>query len=237
MPSPLRIFIGYDPRESIAFHVLSHSILKRASGPISITPIVRDHLGKVFTRERGPLESTDFSISRFLVPYLSGYEGFSIFMDCDMLCRDDIYELVDIADQISGEPAFTSSALWVVKHDYTPRSSIKFLNQKQSGYRCKNWSSLMVFNNAECKALTPEYVNSEHGLKLHQFFWLGKDGEEKIGELPKTFNWLVGEYPPNPDAKILHYTLGTPNMPGYESCDHADLWLAERDEMLAGWKA
>ena len=88
-----KIFIGYDPNEVVAYHVLAHSIIRRASAPVSITPLARPHMTKFFARERGPLDSTDFSISRFLVPYLSDYTGYSLYMDCDMLCLTDITSL------------------------------------------------------------------------------------------------------------------------------------------------
>jgi len=94
----LNVYIGYDPNESVAFYTLAHSILRRASIPVSIAPLMRSQLKGVYTRERGPTESTEFSLTRFLVPYLSGYAGWSLFMDCDMLCLADVAEL---AAQIS----------------------------------------------------------------------------------------------------------------------------------------
>jgi len=233
---PLRVFIGYDPRESIAFHVLSHSILRRASAPVAIIPIVRDHLGKVFTRERGPLESTDFAISRFLVPYLSGYAGVSVFMDCDMLCLADIHELnpersgvYDKATDRRISASESPAAVWVAKHDYVPKSAIKMDGQQQTAYPRKNWSSLIVFDNARCRALSPDYVNLATGLELHRFHWIR---DEAIGALPLEWNWLIGEYPKNHDAKILHYTLGGPWMDGHRDCDHAEEWYAERAHMM-----
>lgn len=222
----LRVFIGYDERETAAFHVLAHSILSRASRPVSIIPLAKRHLPE-YTRPRAANESTDFSLTRFMVPYLCGYEGYAVFMDLDMLCLADIWELM--GRDWSKDP----KAVWVCKHDYTPKSATKFLGNEQTTYRCKNWSSLMVFNNAECRALTPKYVNTASGLALHQFFWLGKDGEERVGPLPLAWNWLVGEYPPNPQAKILHYTLGGPWFEDFIKCDHAQEWYDERAKMLA----
>lgn len=206
MTQPLRVFIGYDSKEPVAYHVLAHSILTRTSYPVSIIPLRQDTLRQagVYTRERGPTESTEFSLTRFLVPYLSGYEGYSVFMDSDMLCRVDIAELyAPIAMQIVGD----GKSLLCCQHDYTPRETVKFLGNPQTSYPRKNWSSLMVFANDQCKALTPEYVNTASGLDLHRFKWLD---DEQIGALPLTWNWLVGEYPENPDAKILHWTLGGP---------------------------
>lgn len=219
--TPLRVFIGYDPREAVAFHVLAHSILRRASVPVSIIPIARHHVVGIHTRPRGPLDSTDFSITRFLVPYLSGYEGAAVFMDCDMLCRADIAELFDYV---------SSAAVYVAKHDYTPIGGKKFLDQQQTTYSRKNWSSVMLFNNAECKALTREYVNEASGLDLHQFRWLEED---MIGGLPLEWNWLVGEddYPYNPFAKLLHFTRGGPWFADFINCDHADEWRLEKRRM------
>lgn len=215
---PIRIFIGYDAKETIAYHVLSHSILSRAKSPISITPIARGHLHGIYTRSRGPTESTDFSLTRFLVPYLSGYQGYSIFMDCDMLCLSDISDLIDLAY------ANPQKAVWVCPHEYTPKTQTKFLGQTQTVYPRKNWSSLMIFKNAACRALTPEFVNTATGLELHRLTWTE---EERVGFLPIAWNWLVGEYAPNKNARMLHYTLGTPCFPEYRNCDHADLWWNE----------
>lgn len=212
---PLRIFIGYDEREKAAYHVLAHSILARASIPVSICPINRKNLKGIFTRERGELESTDFSISRFLVPHLSGYEGISVFMDADMLCLGDVAELLQYA------PA--NHSVSVVKHSYTPRGTQKFLGEKQTAYPMKNWSSLMVFNNAKCRDLSPEAVNTQSGLWLHQFQWA--DG---IDSIPLTWNWLVDEYEGLPvDPKLIHYTLGGPWFPETRHCTGAQLWLSE----------
>lgn len=220
--NPLRIFIGYDSHEPIAYHVLAHSILTRASVPVSITPLVQDTLRKqgLYTRERNPLESTEFSLTRFLVPYLSDYEGWSVFMDCDMLCLADVDELRDLC--------FTDESVVVVQHDYVPRANAKFLGHKQSTYPRKNWSSVMAFNNSKCRELLPEYINSATGLDLHRLNWA-----RSVGPLPLKWNYLVGE---DRQAlgmpKILHYTNGGPWFDEYKNCDHADLWFAERDAML-----
>lgn len=214
----LNVFIGFDPKETVAYHVLAHSILRRASIPVSIAPLMQSQLGGIYTRERGPTESTQFSLTRFLVPALSAYRGWSLFMDCDMLCLADIAEL---AGWIERAP---DKALLVCQHDYTPKTERKFLDQVQTKYPRKNWSSLMLFNNARCAALTPAYVNSASGLDLHRFRWLE---DAAIGSLPLEWNWLVGEYPPTPAAKIVHYTLGGPYFDDYRDCDYADEWREE----------
>jgi hypothetical protein len=215
----LQVYIGFDPREAIAFDVLASSIRRRASIPVTITPLVQKELRDkgLYTRERGPTESTEFSMTRFLVPALAGYEGWSLFMDCDMLCLADIAELFALREE--------DKAVMVAKHDYVPKTDRKFLDQVQTKYQRKNWSSLMLFNNPRCRALTPDYVNSASGLELHRFKWLE---DARIGELPKEWNWLVTEYDHNPAARIVHYTLGGPWFDEYRGCDYAAEWFAER---------
>ena len=183
-------------------------------------------LKDVLTRERHPLQSTDFSFSRFLTPYLSDYTGWSVFMDCDMLVLKDIAELWSLRDD--------RYAVMVVKHDHVPKESVKFLGEPQTKYEKKNWSSVMLFNNAKCRALNSEYVNRASGLELHQFKWLGND--DLIGELPDRWNHLVGYNPPRPDAALVHYTLGGPYFPEYKFCEYAEAWRAERDAMLHAGK-
>ena len=220
----LRIFIGYDSREPVAFHVLCHSILARASKPVTITPLVLGHLRDSYTRQRGPTESTEFSISRFLVPFLSNYRGYSLFLDCDMLVLVDIASIMEHVET-------NYKDVWVVQHDYVPKSQTKFLGQAQTSYARKNWSSVMLFNcnNQACRRLTPEYVNTATGLELHRFNWCE---DERIGSLPLEWNHLVGEYEPAANAKILHYTVGGPWFSDYANSDHAKEWFAERDAML-----
>ena len=223
----LNIFIGWDDRESLAYHVLCHSIIRRASIPVTITPIKKNVLGDVYAREKGPTESTDFSLTRFLTPYLAEYKGLAVFMDCDMLCLADMAELIAYVRE---EPF---KAVYVVKHNYIPKGQSKFLGNTQTAYPRKNWSSLMVFNcqHYTAQRITPGYVDKASGLELHRFGWL-KDDE--IGELPQEWNHLVGEYNVNPNAKILHYTLGTPCLPGYEDCDQAELWWQEMEHLKHG---
>ena len=218
----IKVFVGYDPREAVAFSVLAHSIHARSSQPVGITPLKLSELKGVMTRERHPLQSTDFSFSRFLTPYLSDYSGWSLFMDCDMLVLDDIAGLYALHDD--------RYAVMVVKHDHVPKEKRKFLDQPQTPYQKKNWSSVMLFNNAKCRALTPEYVNTASGLELHQFKWLAGDG--LIGELPARWNHLVGYHPPRRDAALVHYTLGGPYFNEYRTCEYADEWCREQQAML-----
>jgi len=214
------IFIGYDSREVVAFHTLAHSIVRRSSIPVSIVALAQEPLRRsgLYTRERGPTESTEFSLTRFLVPALSQFRGWSMFIDCDMLCRADI---AGLAAEIERQP---DKAVLVCKHDYTPSPERKFLNQVQTIYPRKNWSSVMLMNNERCRALSPEFVNKASGLELHRFKWVGDDA---IGDLDLRWNWLVGEYKHNADARIVHYTRGGPYFREYANCDYAAEW---RDE-------
>jgi hypothetical protein len=218
----INIFIGYDPREAVAWNVLASSIHRRASEPVTVAPLMLSQLQGVYTRERHPLQSTAFSFSRFLTPYLSGFDGWSLFMDCDMLMLDDVARLWALRDD--------RYAVMVVKHDHVPRETVKFLGEPQTKYEKKNWSSVMLFNNARCRALTPDYVNRATGLELHQFKWLGDDA--LIGELPNRWNHLVGYDASRADAGLVHYTLGGPYFPEYAGCEYAREWFAERDAML-----
>ena len=124
MAGPIDIFIGYDSKEITAYHVLSQSIIKYSSVPVRFTPIFLKNIGVIFNRERSPLQSTEFSFSRFLVPYLSNYQGWSLFLDCDMLARADIAELFSLRDD--------RYAVMVCKHDYVPKDSVKFLGNVQT---------------------------------------------------------------------------------------------------------
>ncbi len=217
----IRVFIGYDPREAAAFGVLSHSIHARSSMPVAITPLMLSELKGIYRRARDPLQSTDFSFSRFLTPYLCGYEGWAVFMDCDMLVLDDIARLWALRDE--------RYAVQVVKHEHVPKEQVKFLGATQTRYGKKNWSSVMLMNCAKCTALTPDYVNAASGLELHQFKWLASD--ELIGALPAAWNHLVGYDAPRRDASLVHYTIGGPYFAEYADCEYAREWFAERDAM------
>lgn len=218
----IRVFIGYDPRETAAWHVLTHSILARSSQPVCFVPLALGNLKEQYWREPNPLQSTEFSFSRFLTPSLSGFDGWSLFMDCDMLVRDDIAKLWALRDD--------RYAVMCVQHDHRPTETTKFLDQPQTSYGKKNWSSVMLFNNAKCRALTPEFVNTATGLELHQFKWL--EGDHLIGALPHGWNHLVGYDEPNAEAKNVHFTVGGPYFHEYRDCEHGAAWFEERDAML-----
>lgn len=215
----IRVFIGYDSHEVAAYHVLAQSILHHASEPVTIAPVKRSLLekGRHYMRPRGASESTEFSMSRFIVPHLCGYSGFALFIDCDMMFRDDIAKLWALRDG--------SKSVMVVKHDYAPKSAMKMRGAMQLVYPKKNWSSVMLFSCGLCGTLTPDYVNEASGLELHQFKWTQ---DELIGELPATWNHLVGEYDYDPDAKLVHWTLGGPWWSEFSDVEYADEWFGHR---------
>ena len=216
----INVFIGYDNKERVAYNVLSHSIIQNSTKPVSITPIALNNLKDDFVRERNSLSSTEFSFSRFIIPHLMNYQGWALFMDCDMLMFEDIAELWRMRDD--------RYAIQVCKHDYTPKEKTKFLGQVQTKYEKKNWSSFMLMNCKKCTTLTPDYVNKASGLELHQFKWL--ESEDLIGELPLEWNWLVGEYEHKDDVYNVHYTKGGPWFEDYAKCDYSQDWFRNLEE-------
>ncbi|MBT3548560.1 MAG: glycosyltransferase [Gammaproteobacteria bacterium] len=218
----IQVFIGYDSKEKVAFNVLAYSILKNSTKPVSITPIYLPNIRNIFKRERNSLSSTEFSFSRFMLPYLMNYEGWGIFMDCDQLMIGDIAKLWELRDD--------KYAVQLCKHDYQPEEDKKFLGQVQTKYEKKNWSSFMLMNSEKCRELTPDYVNTATGLQLHQFKWLKND--ELIGELPLEWNWLVDEpgYNKKEDVYNIHFTKGGPWFKEYSKCSYSELWNIYHEE-------
>lgn len=211
------IFIGYDPREAVAYHVCAHSILRHASTPLSFTPLALRNLADY--AEKHTDGSNQFIYSRFLLPHLMGYASWAIFMDGDMIVRDDIAKLWALRDE--------SKAVLCVKHDYKTKAGDKYLGNKNQDYPRKNWSSVVLWNcgHPANNAVTPSFVESSSGAQLHRFTWLADD---LIGELPKVWNWLPDEFGANPDAKLLHWTLGTPCFHDYAAAPMAEEWHRER---------
>ena len=220
---PLNIYIGFDAIETTAFHTLAQSIIEYASGPIRISPICSKHYSKFFNRERDEKQSNDFSFTRFLVPYLNNFDETAIFMDCDMMLRADIFQVLNDLDP--------KNAISVVMHDYTPSDTVKYLNNVQYAYPRKNWSSFVVWNCAHPKnrTLTPEFVEKATGLTLHRFTWLS---DNEIGELDVRWNWLVGDYiNPPVDVKNVHWTLGGPYFNEYSQVDFSGEWFEMNKKM------
>jgi lipopolysaccharide biosynthesis glycosyltransferase len=209
----INLYVGYDEREAIAYHVFCHSVIKNTSLPVKITPLVLSQL-KEFN-ETHQDRSNDFVYSRFLTPYLNEFDGWAIFADGDMICQADLKELIGMADP--------NKALMVVKHDYQTKTSIKYLGNINENYPRKNWSSVILWNcsHPKHKILTPEFVSNQTGKFLHRFSWLD---DNDIGELPVEWNWLACEYEKNTDAKLIHYTLGTPCFKDFRDTDMAEIW-------------
>jgi len=209
----IKIVVGFDQRESVAYHTFIQSIIERTSLPVAFIPLAINSLKGY--KETHTDKSNDFIYSRFLTPYLNEFQGWAIFADGDMLCRQDIKELWDLRDE--------SKALQVVKHNYQTQASHKYLGNINQNYPRKNWSSIILWNckHPKHKILTPDFIEKQTGKFLHRFSWLD---DNEIGDLPKEWNWLAIEYPENRDAKLIHYTLGTPCFKDYQDTSMADLW-------------
>lgn len=219
----IKIVVGFDQREAVAYHTFCQSIIDNASVPVSFLPLAKKNLNNY--KENHNDQSNDFIYSRFLTPYLNKFEGWAIFADGDMICQYDIKELWNLRDE--------SKALMVVKHDYQTKANVKYLGNKNENYPRKNWSSVILWNcsHPKHKILTPEFIQNQTGKYLHRFSWLNDD---EIGEIPKDWNWLAIEYPINKEAKLIHYTLGTPCFKDYKNTDMADLWFETYERVKDG---
>ncbi|HAI42867.1 MAG TPA: glycosyltransferase [Maribacter sp.] len=217
----MKVYVGYDTREDIAYQVCEHSI-KRRNGKTEVQALKQSDLRTqgLYTREIDKLSSTEFTFTRFLIPYLQNYKGWAVFCDCDFVWKISPRELEQFCDD--------SKAVVCVQHDYTPEEGTKMDGQAQLLYPRKNWSSMVLWNcgHPKNKYLTPEIVNTQSGKHLHRFSWLD---DEDIGELPYEYNWLVGWYTETETRKpkILHYTEGGPWFENYRECDYADVWKKE----------
>lgn len=235
----MRVFVGYDSREDIAYKVCKYSILKHSPYSVVI-PVIQDELRakNIYNRDPDLLSSTAFSVTRFLTPYLASYYELAVFCDCDFLFTRDIDTIID---ELSYKD-FEDKALWVVQHEYTPKGKSKMDQQKQIAYPRKNWCSFMLFDCHDnlTKKLTPELINKVDIPYLNELKW----AEDKIGKLNPKWNFLVGEYEaPDLGAEVLkestpntpfglHYTrggvwLGNDYCPSY---DYAELWLQYKAE-------
>jgi hypothetical protein len=228
MMAPFPVYVGFDPRESIAYEVCRHSILSRTRQQVTVAPLAQAELRerKLYWRTGDPLASTEFTYTRFLVPALAGYKGWALYCDCDFLWLADIAGLIALADD--------RYAAMCVHHDHRPTEAMKMDGRVQSLYPRKNWSSLILWNCAHPSnaALTPGVVNRETGAFLHRFSWL--KGEE-IGALPETWNWLEGwsAKPTGGAPNVVHYTRGGPWFDEWKNVAFGDLWLAEAKGMPA----
>ncbi|MEP9396480.1 glycosyltransferase [Mesorhizobium sp. KR2-14] len=222
MNDTLKIFIGWDSRESIAYEVAKSTALKNASTPLDIQPIkLNDLVARgLYSRDIDPLASTEFTYSRFFTPHLANFEGWALFCDCDFLFFGDLAELRDYQDP--------TKAVMCVKHDYRPKEGLKMDGKAQTSYPRKNWSSFMFFNCAHpsTRRLTAELANRESGAYLHRMQWAEDD---EIGDLPMEWNWLEGwnEKPADGPPKAVHYTSGGPWFKDWQDVEYGDVWRQE----------
>ena len=212
------VYIGYDKKEDTAYEVLKFSLERIATKPIRVVPIKKNLIERmgIYTRKSNMIHgqqydeidgkpfSTEFSFSRFLVPALNMYQGYALYMDCDMYIRADVNELFELCEN-------SYYPLWCVKHKYAPEKGIKMDGKEQQPYPRKNWSSLMMFNcgHEVNEKLTPEAVNTKSGRWLHTFQWL-PDKEADIGTIPEEWNWLDNHSSEDIEAKNVHFTTGGP---------------------------
>ena len=225
MDNTISIVVGFDQREAIAYHVFCQSVLERSSSPIRFIPLSENLVKKY--KETHSDGSNQFIYSRFLAPYLCEYKGWAIFADGDMACQADITDLWNLRDE--------SKAVLVVKHDYKTKAQVKYLGNKNENYPRKNWSSLILWNceHQANRLLTPDFIQSQPGSFLHRFSWLSND---LIGALPVEWNWLAIEYPENAEAKIIHYTLGTPCFKDYSEESMSDIWHQVYGRTIEGFE-
>lgn len=224
----MKVFVGYDTREDIAYQVCKHSIISKQPSA-DVKPLKQQELREAgwYTRPIDKLASTEFTFTRFLIPELTNFEGWALFMDCDMILTTDIKELFDQADD--------KYAVMCVHHDYKVQEGFKMDGQKQTVYPRKNWSSVVLWNcsHPSNKVVTTDLVNDEKttGKYLHRFSWL-KD--EEIGELDHTWNYLVGVYDDIKKPSLIHYTEGGPWFENYRNCEFHKEWKTELQDMMNG---
>ena len=212
----IRLFIGFDPREAVVYHVCVNSIVRHATQPVAVTPLALQNLSGYV--ERHTDGSNEFTYSRFLVPHLMGWSGWALYIDGDMLVRTDLAELWQLRDE--------SKAVLCVQHEYRTRAHDKYLGARNQDYPRKNWSSVVLWNCAHPanRTLTPAFVQRATGAQLHRFTWLG---DELIGKLPIEWNWLPDELGQNPQAKLLHWTLGAPCFKEFAQAPMSQEWHDE----------
>lgn len=232
LEQPYHVFVGFDAQElrtcNIAISSLHGNTLR---SQVRVDRISRLSLFKYYTRPTSQMPSgqlyddisdapmsTDHAIARFFVPFLMDYTGWALFTDGDVLFRDDVRKLFALAED--------RYAVQVVQHPPQMDESVKKVGHVQSTYPKKNWSSVILWNcgHAGNRALTLEVVNAWPGRDLHAFKWLD---DALVGALPARWNFLVGVSQPDPDPAIVHYTLGTPDMPGHAADPYAEEWFFE----------
>jgi len=219
----IKIAIGFDQREAVAYHTFVQSVLTNTKETIVLIPLKLNNINSYFEKHNDG--SNEFIYSRFLTPFINQFTGWCIFADGDMICNNDIIELWNLRD--------SNKAVHVVKHDYKTKFKNKYLGNKNENYPRKNWSSLILWNceHKKNKILTPEFISNKDGKFLHRFSWLE---DEDIGSIDISWNWLVSEYDDNEEAKLLHYTIGTPCFNQFKNSNHSDLWYKYYNLMIEG---
>ena len=218
------IVVGFDQRESVAYHTFAQSVIENSTIPVRFLPLSMSFLSNY--KEVHKDGSNDFIYSRFLVPYMMNFKGWAIYADGDMVCLEDIKKLWNLRDN--------KYAVQVVKHDYKTKITEKYWGNKNEDYPRKNWSSLILWNceHVSHKVLTPDFIQNQSGAFLHRFSWI-KD--EEIGSLDKEWNWLAMEYEEKESIKLIHYTIGTPCFKEYEKTSLSSYWKKSFLNMLDGY--
>jgi len=219
----ITVVVGFDQREAIAYHSFCQSILEKSTIPVQFIPLAINSL--YFYIENHNDGSNNFIYSRFLTPYICDFKGFAVYADGDMICNADILELADLFD--------TSKAVQLVKHEYKTKRSIKYFGNENKNYPRKNWSSMVIFNcqHPANSVLTPQFIQEHDGAFLHRFQWLQDD---EIGELDSTWNYLAIEYKPRKEAKLIHYTLGTPCLEDFKNTEMSEIWWNTYGRVIEG---
>ena len=218
------IVVGFDQKESVAYHTFVQSVIENSTIPTRFMPL---NIGSLTNyKETHKDGSNDFIYSRFLVPYLMNFDGWAIYADGDMVCLEDIKKLWDLRDD--------KFAVQVVKHDYKTKIKTKYWGNKNEDYPRKNWSSLILWNcnHVSHKILTPKFIQQKTGAFLHRFSWI-KD--EEIGEVEKEWNWLAMEYEEKNDINLIHYTIGTPCFEEYQNKSLSSYWKKSFLNILDGY--
>lgn len=248
---PLKVYIGWDPREVDAYEVAVRSIQRHAGQAVQITPLMLKQLElhglmrrplRRIPRGRGMIVR-EGRIERRVITGAQSLQMWDEISDAPMSTEFansrfltpllaqtgwaafldcDVVAMGDIAEVF--EHADPDKAVMCVQHGKLEETGTKMDGQIQTAYKRKNWSSVMLFNcdHPKNRGLTLDLINGKPGRDLHRFCWLD---DEDIGALPGEWNWLVNVQPRPASPKLAHFTLGGPWLPGWERQPHDDIWL------------